>query len=200
VLSRVIHRGTGAFHFKGTIGSPGDVLVDSTNQSGAFFADGYIRNLFVKNGRVIVLPTGFLAVYCVVTGPSSHLTIQAGSGDMPVYLYIDGGTCVNKRALTSSSRVFVASGHLIQEGVMPDSARIFVASAGRMTYTPNVTLTAAHNPDVLNFGSLDVGGTHQAVEPNSLIIGPDAGVLGDPVTGAAQSALSTQIDLRKDYP
>ncbi len=200
-LSRVIHRGSGEFHFFGVLGSLSDVLVDTA--AGKFFGDGQINNLFVKNGPCHIASTCALTNYVVVDGPGAHLTIDAPNvGELAgKYLLVNGGVCENKRAIDSAGFIVVMGGRLIQTGALPDNIVIVVGPAGRFVYTPNITLTAAHdNVDLANFGSLDISQSHQDVGFDTYITGNGAGVEGTPVQSGVPSVLSTRIDLREQYP
>ncbi len=203
VLSRVIHRGTGQFHFKGDTGDFADVLVDSDNHTNAFFGDGSMRNFFVKKGRARILSTGFLSNYVVVEGPSAHLIIDAPAGGQlaGLNLFVVSGVCENARVIDSSGIVVVMGGHLIQTGAIVDGTRIVVGPNGRMTYTPNSTLTAANdNVDLAVFGSMDISESFQDIQFDNMLIGVEAGMLGTPVQSGQRSPLSTNIDLREEYP
>lgn len=200
VESRIIHRGSGEFHFRGTVGDPGDVVVDS--QFGSFFADGFVRNIFVKRGFGRVLPGCSLGVYAICIGPSAHLIIDADpSSDPPAFLIVSGGVVENARAMRSTSVIVVTAGRLIQTGVLPDDARVFIGENGRFDYTPNVTLTASHDgAKIVNLGMMDFSLGSQVVDLADHITGPDAGQRGSTVQSGAVSALSTKIDLREEYP
>ena len=201
VLSRVIHRGTGQFHFKGNTGDFADVLVDSTNAKDAFFADGTVRNLFDTSGFCRVLATCNLTTHIVVDGPSAHVIIDDGAGSSPGTILVTAGILENKRTTQSTTRIIVMGGHLIQTGPIIDGADIFIGPEGRMTYTPNVTLTTAHdNVDLIVFGSMDIGKSFQDIQFDNMIIGTAATMKGTPVQSGARSPLSTNIDLREEYP
>ena len=204
VLSRVIHRGTGQFHFKGNTGDVADVLVDSTNAKDAFFGDGSIRNLFVKNGRAQILSTGFLTNYVVCDGPGAHLIIDApAAGQLAgVYLIVTAGVVENARVIDSANgTIIVMGGTLIQTGAIVDGSKIFVGPEGQMVYNPDSTLTVANdNVDLAAFGSMDVGKSFQDIQFDNMIIGSAASMKGTPVQSGARSPLSTNIDLREEYP
>lgn len=203
VLSRVIHRGSGTFHFEGAVGGFSDVLVDSRNQTDAFFASGSMGNLFVKSGFCRVLSTGSLSNFVVVDGAGAKLIIDApDAGELAgTYLIVNAGVCENARAIDNTGIIAVLGGHLIQTGALPDGVVIVVGPNGRFTYTPNITLTAAHDDvDLATFGMLDISESHQDIGFNTYIVGSSGGVLGTPVQSGGPSALATQIDLREEYP
>lgn len=200
-LSRVIHRGAGEFHFQGVLGSFGDALVDTA--FGKFFGDGQINNLFVKAGACRILSTCALTNYVVVDGPSARLTIDApAAGELAgKYLLMTSGVVQNKRPIDSEGFIVVMGGHLIQSGALRDGTVVVVGPAGRFTYTPNITLTAAHDAvDLANFGLLDISQSHQDIGFDTYIIGVGGGVNGTPVQSGVPSALATRIELGQDYP
>lgn len=200
-LSRVIHRGSGEFHFKAPLGSLSDALVDTA--AGKFFGDGQINNLFVKAGPCQILPTCALTNYVVVDGPSARLTIDAPDAAelAGLYFLITSGVVENKRAIDSSGFIVVMGGHLIQTGALRDGTVVVVGPAGRFSYIPNITLTGDHDAvDLANFGLLDISQSHQDIGFNTYIIGVSGGVNGTPVQSGMPDAGATRIELGEEYP
>lgn len=198
--SRIIHRGTGQFHFYGDQGAFSDVLVDSTNYTNAFFGDGLIRNLFVKSGRVEILASCYLTGYVIVDGARSSVVINGPQANIPNYIIVLNGTCENQREVASGDYLIVLGGKLIQTGRILDGAVVIVGPNGHIEYTPSDTIGAAYNPNVIIAGLLNMSQNWQDVEFADLILTQLAGVSGTVVQSGNPGPNATNIDLREEYP
>jgi hypothetical protein len=202
--SRAIHRGSGNVYFRNTAGWATTWIMDGT---GHLYLDtefdavfGQINSVYIKRGTVTAGSTCSILKWVVLDGPAATLTVAAkdGSEDDPDWIAVFAGTFTNNRVISGAGRAVVFGGKLDQRGAVADSAVMISGPAGRIVYTPNTTLGAGHNPDILVAGRLDTSDSNQDIEPASLVITQMGSIIGT----AMQVGDSTyvDIDLAEEYP
>lgn len=195
------HRGTGTVYLTPLIGQYMDIVVDSPNMAKAMqLISGRVRHLFIKRGHVHVSSTTLITGHVELLGPHAILTTVAAdsterTGDTFIML---GGYATNARAFVENGNAFVLGGTLEQTGVLSATNNIFNLG-GTVIYKPAAASANAIDLFAVE-GFTDLTQSQFTPSWASIVVGPNADILGNPFTGAEWSATGVTIDLREDYP
>jgi hypothetical protein len=202
-LTRIIHRGSGDFYWQTAAAGYADIVMDSP---GTFYADGDVRNIFVKSGTVNVASTcDFVATsWLILDGAAAIVTMADydATEQYPPYILLWNGTFNNNRELENGTGCVgvIFGGTWNQAGKVRDGLMLMVGPAGTYNYTSNTTGGAVALSTIACAGKVDMSALNYNIGVDDMFRGQLANMLGTAIQSGYANIVGVDLDLREEYP